>query len=509
MPKSRIFSIKSRAIIEPLVEIIFTNPFLENRQRLNQQILGDTYTHPTPRQTLPDGAVGQSDNQIAMVQSCRELVDHARKKIIAQSITPEHPDYSLYEHLIYFLIYHDISQTLDRFILKCIENPNTNTEWKEFTELKAYYNFYLKPEGKNFPTLYSPSELSAFLFQIRRAFFNTQTTLAGSSPSIRQLRARIWDSIFTHNMRRYLRSLYHRMNDIYTLITGPSGSGKEIIARCIALSRFIPFDPHTKTFERNFMAAFFPVNLSALSPTLIESELFGHRRGAFTGALQDRAGYSESSGRYGTIFLDEIGDTDPKIQVKLLRVLQSREFQQLGNTKTLNFQGKVMAATNIDLVQAISKGHFREDLYYRLCADKIETPFLKDILSEIPGEIDTLVRFIALNIAGTEEVDELTEDTLKYIQEKLPHNYSWPGNFRELEQCVRNIMIHGNYLPHRIRNDTFIAISQSQQAFTDGAYSLNELLKTYVTQEYNRTPNMAEVGMRLKVDPRTIKKYLH
>lgn len=508
MPNIQIFSDKNRKIIEPLIETIFTNPFSERFQKLSRQVLGNAYNPLHPPQPSFDEGVRPSENQIAIIETCRKLVDGARKKIISQSITPAHPDYSLYEHLICYLIYQDISPSMDQFILKCIEKPETNPEWKDFKEVEAYFNFYLKPEGNDFPTLYSLSELAGFFFQIRRAFFHTLTNLAGTSAAIVQLRERVWDSIFTHNMRRYLRSLYHRMNDIYTLIIGPSGSGKDIVARCIGLSRFIPFDEQTRRFERNFMESFFPINLSALSSTLIESELFGHRRGAFTGALQDRAGYFESSGHYGTIFLDEIGDTDPKIQIKLLRVLQSKEFQRLGDTKTLKFQGKVMAATNKDLVKAIEQGSFREDFYYRLCADKIETPTLQSILSGNDEETEILVRFIANRAAGHEEVDELTRETIRYIDNELPHNYSWPGNFRELEQCVRNIMVHGEYHPHAEILTNQSAVNQSQEAFTRGTFTLNQLIETYVNQEYDRTPNLSEVGMRLRADPRTIKKYL-
>lgn len=508
MPSTHIFSAKSRKVIEPLIETIFTNPFREERQELNRKILGSGYNRSQQLQTSFEQEAPLSENQIAILKTCRDLVDNARKKIISKSITHEHPDYTLYEHLIYYLIYRDITPSIDRYIQTCIEKPDTNPEWKAFSELKAYFEFYLKPGGKDYPTRYSPSELGGFFSQIRRAFFHTFTSLAGSSEALMQLRARVWDSIFTHNMRRYLRSLHNRMNDIYTLIVGPSGSGKDVVARCIGLSRFIPFDERSMKFERNFMAAFFPINLSALSSTLIESELFGHRRGAFTGALQDKAGYFESAGSFGTIFLDEIGDTDPKIQVKLLRVLQSKEFQRLGDTKSLQFQGKVMAATNIDLVKAIEQGTFREDFYYRLCADTIETPTLENILSGNPSEIEILVRFIAGRAAGPEEVDELTDETLKYIRTSLPCNYNWPGNFRELEQCVRNIMIHGEYHPHSSPSQARSAIKQTQQAFTEGSYSLNELIKTYVIQEYERTPSLSEVGMRLRADPRTIKKYL-
>src|SRR5437879_1939822 len=186
-------------------------------------------------------------------------------------------------------------------------------------------------------------------------------------------------------MRRYRRGLYDRMGDVTTLVVGPSGTGKELIARAIALSRFIPFDARTSRFTEDF-ALFHPLNLSALAPTLIESELFGHHRGAFTGALQDRIGWLEKCGPCGTVFLDEIGDVDAGIQVKLLRVLQSRTFERLGETTPRQFRGKIIAATNRDLAAEIQAGRFRAAFYYRLCADIVATPPLAEQLRDAPDE---------------------------------------------------------------------------------------------------------------------------
>ena len=130
-----------------------------------------------------------------------------------------------------------------------------------------------------------------------------------------------------------------------TLITGPSGTGKELVARAIGLSRYISFDPKKMDFTTDFSQSFHPLNLSALPSELIESELFGHKKGAFTGALQDRRGWLDVCGPNGSVFLDEVGDLAPSIQVKLLRVLHSRTFQPLGDTKERRFRGKIIAAT--------------------------------------------------------------------------------------------------------------------------------------------------------------------
>src|SRR5262249_54292501 len=154
--------------------------------------------------------------------------------------------------------------------------------------------------------------------------------------------------------------------DITTLITGPSGTGKDLVAEAIGLSRYIPFDPKRQCFEEDFGGAFHPVNLAALPSELIESELFGHCKGSFTGAVQDRAGWLEICKGTHSVFLDEIGDLAPALQVKLLRVLQNRTFQRVGETTIRRFEGKVIAATNRDLGLEVQAGRFRRDLYYRL-----------------------------------------------------------------------------------------------------------------------------------------------
>ncbi len=264
--------------------------------------------------------------------------------------------------------------------------------------------------------------------------------------AVARLRAAVWESIFTHDMQRYQRVLFDRMGDFTTLIVGESGTGKELVAQAIALSRFIPFDPKRGAFSEDFTALFIGLNLSALSPTLIESELFGHRRGAFTGALEDRAGWLETCKPLGTVFLDEIGELDGAIQVKLLRVLQSRTFQRLGDNQPRHFSGKIMAATNRDLAREMSAGAFRKDFYYRLCSDIIQTPSLREQLNECPQDLGQMILFIVKRIAG-EEADALCEEIAKWIPKNLGQTYPWPGNFRELEQCVRNWVIRRDYRP--------------------------------------------------------------
>jgi DNA-binding NtrC family response regulator len=202
------------------------------------------------------------------------------------------------------------------------------------------------------------------------------------------------------------------------LITGETGTGKEMVARAIHVASPRAHLP---------MVA---VNCNALPENLLEAELFGHVKGAFTGAFQQRVGRFEQANR-GTMFLDEVGDMPLDIQTKLLRVLQEREFQRLGSSETIRVDVRLIAATNVDLVGRIREGKFREDLYYRLNVVPISTPPLRDRMEDIPA----LASHFLAKICDFEEIPRrrLAPETLSRLT-----SYSWPGNVRQLENSVEN-----------------------------------------------------------------------
>ena len=206
------------------------------------------------------------------------------------------------------------------------------------------------------------------------------------------------------------------------LIRGESGTGKELVARAIHAN-----SPRSA-------APFVPVNCAALPATLLESELFGHMRGSFTGATNDRRGRFALAGK-GTIFLDEIGDTSLEFQTKLLRVLQDREYQPVGSEKTEYTEARVVAATHRALEAMIAEGKFREDLYYRLRVIEIELPPLRERTVDIPLLAQQLVAR-ACRAMECEAVS-LSEDAVRMLAA-----HTWPGNVRELENClVRAIVL--------------------------------------------------------------------
>jgi transcriptional regulator with GAF, ATPase, and Fis domain len=209
--------------------------------------------------------------------------------------------------------------------------------------------------------------------------------------------------------------------DSTVLITGESGTGKGLFARAI----------HDLSPRRE--KPFVKVNCAALTETLLESELFGHVKGAFTGAIADKVGRFEAAGG-GTIFLDEIGEISPALQVKLLRVLQDREFERVGSSKTLRVDVRVIAATNRDLKTAMAAGQFRGDLFYRLNVIPIAVPSLRERGDDIPLLVDHVLK--RLKRRGMERVKAVSPEAMRCLME-----YPWPGNIRELENVLERGMV--------------------------------------------------------------------
>ena len=209
--------------------------------------------------------------------------------------------------------------------------------------------------------------------------------------------------------------------DSTVLILGETGTGKELIARAI----------HNRS--KRSARAFIRVNCGAISPSLIASELFGHEKGAFTGALQRRLGRFESADG-GTIFLDEVGDLPPETQVALLRVLQEREFERVGGSQTVSVDVRVLAATNRDLSAAVGEGTFRQDLFYRLNIFPIRIPALRERVDDIPLLVGYLIDRYAKK-AG-KKIRNINKKTLDLLQ-----TYDWPGNIRELQNVIERAVI--------------------------------------------------------------------
>ncbi len=401
---------EERGALAAVAALTDCNPFLRERVDLEKQILGPAF-QPFASVWSADGDAGVFDPNLPRLRErVEQLVGdlHKRPTDGAAAAAEEIADYRRAVFYLLWLRYEDDWGALIKA---------ADAERAPARKVGCYERFaadcveFLSPLGDE---RVDPAHLFALGFQLRRAFHHIFRKIFGATLPAARLRAAVWQSIFTRDASRYRAGLHDRMADIPTLITGESGTGKELVARAIALSQFIPFDPSSQTFATDHDAGFAAVNLSALNPTLIESELFGHRRGAFTGAVEDRAGWFERCGPHGAVFLDEIGELDASIQVKLLRVLQSREFHRIGETEPRRFTGKVIAATHRSLEQGIAAGRFRQDLYYRICADLIQMPTLREQIAASPADLRSLVLIVAQRVAGAEHAEELADEVERW-----------------------------------------------------------------------------------------------
>ena len=493
-----------------LSRIIYCNPFLPERLDCEREALGDEFVEADIAWNIGSDPITGRANIATLQRNAEELATALRGRIVgrrsgAGSVVGSFSaqELAVYEDLVLYLLYYRNRELFEQLILAVPKKLSQVALNQAYDRFVSDVDHFLGLPGVTFPDAESPQHLFACFFQIRRAFFQIFNNIVGGSMPAARLRAAAWQSIFTHDMRRYRRVMFDRMGDITTLITGPSGTGKELVARAIGLSRYIPFDAKDKRFTEDFAGSFYALNLSALSPTLIESELFGHRRGAFTGALEDRAGWLEVCPPLGTVFVDEIGELDPLIQVKLLRVLQTRTFQRLGDTATRHFKGKIIAATNRDLGTEMASGTFRTDFYYRLCSDLIRTPSLREQVAGDPKELKNLLQFISRRVIGEEGADALAAEVHDWIVGRLGEDYAWPGNFRELEQCVRNVLIRKEYHPPTGGGAT--AAGRLAEELHTGKLTADELVRRYCALVYSQTRNYEETARRLGLDRRTVK----
>ena len=501
-----LLSSNERQAATALAELAFCNPFLPRRMELERAALGKNFVDRSPVMHRSEGLALEDmfPNWHTLRSESERMATKARERLVAGR-KASRPELAVYQDLALYCLFKKYLAEQEEGDLAVLGGRDSCVLAPLWEEYLRDFQFFLDLPCRDLTTEYEPAHAFACFFQIRRAFTAVFNYIVGASMPVARLRATVWESIFTHDLKRYAKTLFSALGHIPTLITGPSGTGKELVARAIAVSRYVPFVPEKRRFE-SVEAPFCPVNISALAPTLVESELFGHAKGAFTGALTDRKGRLEECDRFGAVFIDEIGELDPSIQVKLLRVIQSRVYQRLGETTERVFQGKIIAATNRDLSEEMKARRFREDLYYRLCGDIITTPSLQEQLGDLPDDLTNLVRHVIvrqLDVKPESDADELTNEVASLIRQKLPADYSWPGNFRELEQCVRNLLIRRDYRPMtRSQDGQLRTFSERVKA---GTLSSEELLRYYYTLVYRKAGNFRAAADILGVDWRTVR----
>jgi len=471
-----------------VVRAAFSNPFSEERRDLDRQIVGKS------------GDPYSAEHAERLRRAVGERVEPLEKDGRADFRRYAEADRELMRVAFLFEVYHRYRSGFDELVAAQLEAGDRSVPVDFAAETIALL------ERRGFEHREAVRYFAVF-YQLRRAFHFIVRGLVGASPCMAELRRHLWNNIFTRDVGLYERHLWDRMEDFSTLLLGETGTGKGTAAAAIGRSAFIPFEERRGSFAESFARNFIALNLAQFPETLIESELFGHRKGAFTGAVESHEGLLARCSRHGAIFLDEIGDVSIPIQIKLLHVLQERTFSPVGSHEQVRFRGRVIAATNRPLDALRGEGLFREDFFYRLCSDLIEVPPLRQRLREDGGELVRLVGHILTATVG-ERGGELTGAVVEIIRLKVGGDYLWPGNVRELEQAVRRVLLTGSYQPER-SNGKEPGRPQWLADAEAGKLDADSVLAGYCQQLHAELGSYEAVAGRTRLDRRTVRKYVH
>ncbi|MEN8127477.1 MAG: sigma 54-interacting transcriptional regulator [Planctomycetota bacterium] len=473
-----------RSFFQLVANVPSANPFSRQREDIDEEISG----------------IHEAEDRRHRVLYAAEAIRKRLAKLDAKGIRKyqdfDGRDRELMRYTFLFDVYHHCCDLFDAFIPK--QEASGATPLKVPFAAKAIDA--LQQRGL---TEKEAVQDFAMFYQIRRGFYFIDRGLIGKSESMRHLRMALWNNIFTYDARTYERYMWDKMEDFSTLLEGPTGSGKGAAAAAIGRSGFIPFDTASQTFKSSFTTTFIPLNLSQFAESLLESELFGHTKGAFTGAVESHVGALSLCGPHGSIFLDEIGEISIPVQVKLLKVLEERIFSPVGSHEKLRFDGRVIAATNRPIDSLLEEGKFRDDFYYRLCSDCILVPPLAQRAMENPDELAELVRHFMAKITGQDNA-ELTALVLESIDKQLGKCYLWPGNVRELAQCIRRVILKRSCEGQERKAQNLV--DQLKAGIESATLTADELLDRYCKMLYDRYGTYEEVAKLTALDRRTVKK---
>lgn len=488
MGKQRNLEPHIRDFFELVYEAILANPFDDARADVDLKLSGLSPT--TPRKKRLEKAIHEIRKRIDLIEAGGPSdIDAFRGR-----------DRQLVQAAYLFDFFYRYRERFDKLITDQIAAGDN------FIKVPFANEAFLFLRKKGF-TGESTTRYFALSYQLRRAYYFMTRRLVGPSAAMKKLRFDLWNNVFTHNIDFYEKHLVNRMEDFSTLLLGETGTGKGTAAMAIGCSGFIPFLLKKKGFQESFTKSFVSINLSQFPETLIESELFGHKKGAFTGAVKNHTGVFGRCSPYGAILLDEIGETSTQLQIKLLEVLQNRVFSPVGSHEKSRFEGRVIAATNRAFEEIQEKKIFRDDFYYRLSSDIITVPPLRVRIRQNPDELDALLSY-TLERMLAHPAPETRKEIRSAIDKSLGTDYAWPGNVRELEQCVRRVILKKHY-----EGDTRPVSPENLktrliQGIESGELDAQHLLAGYCTLLYNHYGTFEDVARRTHLDRRTVKKYI-
>jgi len=487
--KKAILNSEERHFFKTVHDAAFANPFSDLREKLDIKIAG-LFPSATRRESK-DLCIQEVDRRIKTLESQGRANRNAFQG----------PDKKIMTIVFLFHVFHKFRDDFDQLIKDQIQAQDTSVT-VPFAE-RAMHMLHTKGfDAGNIPHYFSLS------YQLRRAFYFISSSLVGSSPCMKKLKKHLWYNVFTYNIDLYNKFLWNKMEDFSTLLLGETGTGKGTAAMAIGRSGYIPFDEEKHCFTQSFTRAFSSLNLSQYPETLLESELFGHTKGAFTGAVEDYQGVFDRCSPHGSILLDEIGEIPNHIQIKLLRILQERSFSPVGTHEISRFNGRVIAATNRPKEDILNGNVFRDDFYYRLCSDIIEVPPLYTRIREKSSELDDLLDFTIQRMTGTHS-GKLILKVKRIIDRQLGKDYQWPGNVRELEQCVRSVLLRRDYKGKQKNEEKAMSITQELiQGISNQTIPVPSLVSGYCRLLYDRLGTYEKVSKLTGLDRRTIKKHI-
>ena len=500
---NNLFIGKYEPTMRSISKLLFTNPFTPLRIELEKEILGSRYKDIY---VSWHNIIGKAELN-ANIREIDETADHIVRQLLehreelSSSFTDDHQQ--LWDHLALYWLFCQVKRQMMNAVPLELEAETSLVPLYD-TFRRDYEEVFLLP-GRKTPPILSCEDCFAVFYQLVRAVYNIYIPIAGGTRRAAEFRSAVWNSIFTSNGELYYQILIKRMNNFSTVILGESGTGKELAAQAIAYSHFIPFDAKKKCFTDQYFSLFHPINIAAFPSSLIDSQLFGYMKGAFTGANNDRKGFFEDCSDCGTVFLDEFGEITRETQTKLLRVLQTRQFTRIGSNTPRTFTGRVIGATNADMALACQEGRFRKDLFYRMCSDIIITPPLREILEGSEKELYDFISLLLKPSIDSEHLEKVAAISTDWIKKNLGLDYPWPGNARELGQCIRNILVGGKYIP-------ILEEKQNRFDLDDFFYKTpmraEEVQQRYVRAVHQREGSILGTAKATGLNRRTIKKIL-
>lgn len=439
---------------------------------------------------------------------------------LARDATAEPAEMSSYQGAALYCLWVELAAPLQRLI------DRNEVEVPFYDSFVARYRFLFGYPGNTVP---EPAHLLALFYQARRAWFFAASRILGRSRSAGAARMALWRANMGGDVCAYAESLYAGMDEVPVLITGETGTGKDLAAECIGWSRYIPFDVAARRFARKYDDDFHIRNLCEVPNELLASSLFGHKRGSFTGAAADATGFFALAKRYGTLVLDEAGELPSHLQAMLLRPLQNRTHVRLGENEPREILGRLVFATNRDLEAMVHEGTFRRDLLERMKGIHIRMPSLRQILAEAPDELGYYVRaFIAKKGLSPARVEELTERMMRSLV-ATRRDYPWPGNLRELEKETGRFLLGEGVAEESVPevppveapsppaeapspatdSDTPESVALSSGILGPnakaGKLSVDQVVQALVTEVFATTgESLAETARLIRLDPRTV-----